>query len=146
MGSSIILLPVAPFSICPTSLPNPGDGKTHYIKQQLVVSPASVTVSVNEAFTPLNAISKLRKLPVKQKNCAIFFNFTMLPPGVRKDGLQTYKFSCYDVEIAVVIFKAHVFNFRLQAHTKISMSQTCLYNLLVTTVWHSTHFVTDTVK
>ena len=60
-----------------------GDGKTHYIQQQLAHSPASLTVSVNEAFTPLNAISKLRILPLDQNNCAIFFNFTMLPPGVR---------------------------------------------------------------
>ena len=93
------LLP--PFSICPSSLRNPGDGKTHYIKQQLAYSPAGVTVSVNEAFTPLKAISKLRKLPVKQKNCAIFFNFTMMPPGVRKGELQTYTFSCYDADIAL---------------------------------------------
>ena len=70
-------------------LPTSGDGKTHYIQQQLACSPASLTVSVNEAFTPLNAISKLRMLPLNQNNCAIFFNFTMLPPGVRrwvKDG------------------------------------------------------------
>ena len=59
-----------------------GDGKTHYIQQQLACSPASLTIAVNEAFTPLNAISKLRTLPLNQKNCAIFFNFTMLPPGV----------------------------------------------------------------
>ena len=63
-------------------LPTSGDGKTHYIQQQLACSPASLTVSVNEAFTPLKAISKLRTLPLNQKNCAIFFNFTMLPPGV----------------------------------------------------------------
>ena len=60
-----------------------GDGKTHYIKQQVAHSPASQTVSINEAFTPLNAITKLRTLPLNQKNCAIFFNFTMLLPGVR---------------------------------------------------------------
>ena len=65
------------------SLPPSGDGKTHYIKQQLAHSPASLTIAVNEAFTPLNAIYKLRALPLNQKNCAIFFNFTMLPPGVR---------------------------------------------------------------
>ena len=61
---------------------SPGDGKTHYIKKQLAHSSASLTIAVNEAFTPLNAITKLRTLPLKQKNCAIFFNFTMLPPGV----------------------------------------------------------------
>lgn len=66
------------------SLSLSGDGKTHYIQQQLAHSSASLTVSVNEAFTPLNAISKLRTLPLNQNNCAIFFNFTMLPPGVRR--------------------------------------------------------------
>ena len=70
-------------------LPNPGDGKTHYIKQQLADSTASVTVSVNEAFTPLKAISKLHTLPLNQRNCAIFFNFTMLPPGVSKGGYKS---------------------------------------------------------
>ena len=73
------LSPVNPsFPFPPTS----GDGKTHYIQQQLAYSPASLTIAVNEAFTPLKAISKLRTLPLNQKNCAIFFNFTMLPPGV----------------------------------------------------------------
>ena len=63
-----------------------GDGKTHYIQQQLATSSDSVTVTVNEAFTPLNTIRKLCKLPLNKKNCAIFFNFTMLPPGVRREG------------------------------------------------------------
>ena len=61
-----------------------GDGKTHYIQQQLSNSSASLTVAVNEAFTPLNTISKLRSLPFNREECAIFFNFTMLPPGVRE--------------------------------------------------------------
>lgn len=60
-----------------------GDGKTHYIQQQLASSPASLTIAINEAFTPVNAISKLRSLPFSLKDCVIFFNFTMLPPGVR---------------------------------------------------------------
>ena len=42
----------------------------------------SVIIAVNEAFTPLKAISKLRSLPLEKKECGIFFNFTMLPPGV----------------------------------------------------------------
>ena len=62
-----------------------GDGKTHYVQQQLASSPASLTIAVNEAFEPLNAISKLRSLPFNHKECAIFFNFTMLPPGVREE-------------------------------------------------------------
>ena len=67
-----------------TSFSLSGDGKTHYIQQQLAHSPVSLTISVNEAFTPLNAISKLRSLLLDQNDCAIFFNFTMLPPGVRE--------------------------------------------------------------
>ena len=59
-----------------------GDGKTHYIKKQLQRSSSSVTISVNEAFTPVGAIQKLRRLPPNQENCAVFFNFTMIPPGV----------------------------------------------------------------
>ena len=85
--SSSSLFSLFSLSLSPPPLPPPplsGDGKTHYIQQQLAHSSASLTVSVNEAFTPLNAISKLRTLPLNQNNCAIFFNFTMLPPGVRR--------------------------------------------------------------
>ena len=67
-----------------------GDGKTHYIKQQLAQCAAGLTVAVNEAFTPLNAINKLRTLPLNQRHCGIFFNFTMLPPGVRNDSTYSY--------------------------------------------------------
>jgi hypothetical protein len=42
----------------------------------------SIIIAVNETFTPLKAISKLRSLPLEKKDCGIFFNFTMLPPGV----------------------------------------------------------------
>ena len=58
-----------------------GDGKTHYIKRQLSQSTSYCTIAVNEAFTPLGAIKKLRRLPSDQPDCAIFFNFTLLPPG-----------------------------------------------------------------
>ena len=58
-----------------------GDGKTHYIKRQLQQCPSSCTISVNEAFAPLGAIKKLRCLPSDKPGCAIFFNFTLLPPG-----------------------------------------------------------------
>ena len=60
-----------------------GDGKTHYIKEQLRTSPAQLTIAVNEAFTPLKAIFKLRTLPINQWGASVFFNFTMLPPGVK---------------------------------------------------------------
>ena len=58
-----------------------GDGKTLYIKRQLKQCPSSCTISVNEAFAPLGAIKKLRRLPSNEPKCAIFFNFTLLPPG-----------------------------------------------------------------
>ena len=54
-----------------------GDGKTHYITQQLAQSHGPLIISVNEAFNPLAAIKKLKKLPLI-KDCAIFFNFTIL--------------------------------------------------------------------
>ena len=57
----------------------PGDGKTHYIRQQLAKSPATLTISVNEAFTPLNAIKSLNKLSHNITECAVFFNFTLNP-------------------------------------------------------------------
>lgn len=59
-----------------------GVGKTHYIKEQLKNSPAHVTIAVTESFTPLKSILRLRNLPLDKHGVAIFFNFTMLPPGV----------------------------------------------------------------
>ena len=59
-----------------------GDGKTHYIKTKLALLDEYVVISVNEAFTPSKAISKLQKLSFDTQKSGIFFNFTMLPPGV----------------------------------------------------------------
>lgn len=60
-----------------------GDGKTHYIEKALEQAPHSLKIAVNEAFTPLNAIKKLTsELPTDVAHCAVYFNFTMLPPGV----------------------------------------------------------------
>ena len=59
-----------------------GDGKTHYIRTQLALLDEYIMISVNEAFTPTKAISKLQKLSFDAKKCGMFFNFTMLPPGV----------------------------------------------------------------
>ena len=61
-----------------------GNGKTHYIHSKMKHIPEShqVTVAVNEAFTSVNAIERLRTLPRDASNCAIFFNFTILPPAV----------------------------------------------------------------
>lgn len=61
-----------------------GDGKTHYIESQLNYSPQPLRVTVNESFMPLNAIKKLSSLPFNVQNCAVFFNISLLPPGVSK--------------------------------------------------------------
>ena len=70
-----------------------GDGKTHYIKRQLEQCPSSCTISVNEAFSPLGAIKKLRQLPSDKPECAIFFNFTLLPPVGKSFSLH----NCFEV-------------------------------------------------
>ena len=56
-----------------------GDGKTHYIRKQLYGSERSQTlnIAVNESFTPLNAILKLRSLP-RNECCKVYFNFTVV--------------------------------------------------------------------
>ena len=60
-----------------------GDGKTHYIRKELKqLNKPGLVIAVNESFTPLNAILKLRKLP-QDCTCAIFFNFTIVPSLVR---------------------------------------------------------------
>ena len=41
-----------------------------------------VTIAINEAFTSVSAIERLRTLPRDARNCAIFFNFTVFPPTV----------------------------------------------------------------
>ena len=66
------------FSTIQLVIGNTGDGKTHYIKRQLSQSPGPLTIAVNETFTLLSAIRKLKSLPLV-KDCAIFFNFTILP-------------------------------------------------------------------
>ena len=65
-----------------------GDGKTFYIKKELKKfdkysgqKKHSVTIAINEAFCVESAIKKLRELP-QEKSCAIYFNFTLIPPGV----------------------------------------------------------------
>ena len=58
-----------------------GDGKTHYIRKQLNAHKQSLTVIINESFSPYNTIVQLRQLPFERSN-AIYFSFTMLPPSV----------------------------------------------------------------
>ena len=59
-----------------------GNGKTHYIKEQLATCGQQITIAVNEAFSPLKAINKLLSLPLHENNVGLFFNFTVHPPGV----------------------------------------------------------------
>ena len=57
-----------------------GTGKTYYIKKQLA-NCRSVIVAVNESFKPLKAIQRLNILPKTKQDCAIFFNFNLIPPS-----------------------------------------------------------------
>ena len=59
-----------------------GDGKTFYIKEQLKKAPESLTIAINEAFSVANAVRRLQSLSTNVKGCALYFNFTLLPPGV----------------------------------------------------------------
>ena len=79
-----------------------GDGKTHYIKRQLEQCPSSCTISVNEAFAPLGAIKKLRRLPSDKPDCAIFFNFTLLPPEGRSFPLHNLNNVSQQISVSVV--------------------------------------------
>jgi len=70
-----------------------GVGKSHYIRQQLVNSSCSVTIAVSEGFEPLKAIQRLNALPKHQRNCAIYFNFNLIPPvgdSVHKEDKKSY--------------------------------------------------------
>ena len=87
------------FCKCFTSPHVAGDGKTHYIKSQLKQCPSSCTISVNEAFTPLGAIKKLRRLPYDKPDGAIFFNFTLLPPGGKNFPLHNLNEVCQQISI-----------------------------------------------
>ena len=64
-----------------------GDGKTHYIKKHLSTFPHYLIIAINESFTPLNAILRLRSLP-SDTSCGVFFNFTIPPSTV--SNIATY--------------------------------------------------------
>ena len=61
-----------------------GTGKTYHIRDKMKTIPENhqVTIAINEAFTTVSAIERLRTLPRDARNCAIFFNFTIFPPMV----------------------------------------------------------------
>eukprot|EP00731_Ephydatia_muelleri_P036542 Em0275g1a len=56
-----------------------GGGKSHYIMEQLSKYSRYAVITINEAFTPLLAIEKLRSLNSSDEECSIYFNVTMLP-------------------------------------------------------------------
>ena len=83
-----------------------GDGKTHYIKRQLKQCPSSCTISVNEAFAPLGAIKKLQRLASNEPKCAIFINFTLLPPGGK-----SFPFNNVSQQISVSVVQENVYRY-----------------------------------
>ena len=48
----------------------------------MIQCPEYLRIAVNEAFTPLSAIKKLCSVDLDEPESAVFFNFTLLPPGV----------------------------------------------------------------
>ena len=92
-----------------------GDGKTHYIKKQLVKHHKTI-IAVNEAFSVPNTISKLRMLPIEQ-NCAIHFNFTIIPPS-------TVSFDCcLDVRLPLHCIVKFYANFYYRASQQLMRGQ-----------------------
>ena len=77
-----------------------GDGKTHYIKQQLDESDCCLIIAVNESFTPLNAILKLRSLP-RNRSCKVFFNFTIV---VSNDNVSGCIYTVLAIRISILGF------------------------------------------
>ena len=61
---------------------NLGDGKTHYIMNQLKNHSEKLSIAINEDFSIGNIIKKLRSLSCLNDDVGIFFNFTILPPEV----------------------------------------------------------------
>ena len=99
-GYSGKLLNFCYIRICVSCLRVLGDGKTHYIKSQLKRMRSSVTIAVNEAFTPLKAISRLHSLPLEKDKCGIYFNFTILHPKVC-ETTDNYK-ECMHMFLSVI--------------------------------------------
>ena len=56
-----------------------GNGKTYCIMKQLLKYKKYAVIAINEAFTPLLAINKLRALQPSAQNCCVYFNVTLLP-------------------------------------------------------------------
>ena len=51
-------------------------------------------IPINEAFTALSAITKLRKLATDTRGCIVYFNFTILPPSVSTYTSHTHTRVC----------------------------------------------------
>ena len=43
----------------------------------------TVVVPINETFTDLQAIQILQRLSCQRSNCGIYFNYSIIHPGVR---------------------------------------------------------------
>lgn len=86
-----------------------GNGKTHYIKKQLAKCSDQLTIAINEAFTPLGAITRLRSLPLYNENIGLFFNFTILPPEV-SIGI-VYGIDLVIFTVIVLCLLSHVLSF-----------------------------------
>jgi len=84
-----------------------GVGKSHYIRQQLVKSSRSVTIAVNEGFEALKAIERLHILPKDQPNCAIYFNFNLIPPvGVSRNAVTIYTLLTFTGSVSFIGFSS----------------------------------------
>ena len=66
-----------------------GVGKTHFIQKEISKLPHSVVIVMNETFNEKNTIKKLNELPY-EKDCGIFFNFTIHDPGVSFISYTSY--------------------------------------------------------
>ncbi|XP_019859705.1 PREDICTED: uncharacterized protein LOC109587936, partial [Amphimedon queenslandica] len=96
-----------------------GNGKTHYIRSQLTAN--NVVFAVNELFSVEKVIDKL-KLLCDEKDCSIFFNFTLLPPGKNVAEEERKEFEALMNKIGWFIFDFLVLGYIQDPHTGASFS------------------------
>ncbi|XP_019857334.1 PREDICTED: uncharacterized protein LOC109585637 [Amphimedon queenslandica] len=96
-----------------------GNGKTHYIRSQLTAN--NVVFAVNEMFFVGKVIDKL-KLLCDEKNCSIFFNFTLLPPGKSVAEEERKEFETLMDKIGWFMFEFLVLGYIQDPHTGASFS------------------------
>jgi len=61
------------------------------------------TIVVNEALTFVNAICKLQSLPHDEQQCGVFFNFTIVPPGVSQQLYSYTKHSAIQKTLPLIL-------------------------------------------